>query len=117
MEQKEIKSYLKEVKKNCPFPFRKRLLAELRESVLGYVEEHPDCTMDDVVARFGVAEMVGYGYILEMDEKERKKLLDRAHWIRCCIIAGVVICILLIAGGAAWIHYDNSKPLVYYYGE
>lgn len=117
MEQKEIESYLKEVKKNCPYPFRKRLIAELRGSVLGYVEENPGCTMDDVVAHFGVAETVGYSYILEMDEKERKKLLDRAHWIKCCIIAGAVICMLLVVGGQIRVFYDNSRPLVYYYGE
>lgn len=114
MDQKMVKSYLKEVKKNCPYPFRKRLIAELGGSLHRYLEEHPDCTKEEVVAHFGAAETFGYGYIVAMDDGERKRLLNRARWIRSCLIAGVMICLLLLAAGQIWISYDNSRPLVYY---
>lgn len=116
MNQKEIEAYLKEVKKNCPYPFRKRLVAEMRGSVLDYLEENPEGTMEDVVAHFGAAETLGYSYILDMDGKERQKLFNRARWIKCCAIAGIVICLLLAVGSQIWIAYDNSRPLTYYQG-
>lgn len=113
MEQKTVKSYLKEVRRNCPYPFRKRLMAELGESLHSYLEEHPDCTEEEVVAHFGAAEMFGYSYIAAMEDGERQRLLGRARWIRGCLIAGVMICLLLLVAGQIWISYGNSRPLVY----
>lgn len=87
-------------------------MAELKESILDYLEENPDSTLDDVVAHFGSAETIGYSYILEMDEKERQKLLNHAFWVKRCMIVAVIACLLLALGGKAWIAHDNSRPLV-----
>ena len=92
-------------------------MAELKGSILDFLEENPDSTLDDVVAHFGSAETVGYSYILEMDEKERQKLLSHALWVKRCIIVAVIACLLLALGGKTWITYDNSKPLVCYQGK
>ena len=107
--QKEIKGYLKKVKKNCPYSLRLRLSAELESAILEYAEENPDKDLADLISRFGKAEKYAEEYLMNMPIAERTKILKKGKTIITAVIVGVIAVVLIVASTAVWIIYDDHR--------
>lgn len=105
--QKEIKRYLKSVRKNCPYPLKRRLSLELESSIADYLEENPDKDFADLISRFGKAEKYAEEYIMDMSADERTRILIKGR--RTLIIAFSIIALVFVAAVsfAAWAIYDD----------
>ena len=115
--QREIKSYIRQVKKACPFSFRRKMLFSLKSGIADYIEENPDSSIDDIIERFGKPETFAPEYIAAMDDNERIKAFRTAKIIKCSIIVGVALFILIVFVTAVCIIIENSRTAVYYYYE
>ena len=111
MDKKEINAYLRQVKRNCPSPFRRTLQKELRGDLLDYTQEHPGATMGELTEHFGAPETFAYEYIIAMDDAKRQRLLRRSRWVIGCLLAGLILSVLLMVGAEMKIYYDNHRPL------
>lgn len=78
----DISDYLKQIGKKAPFAFRKKLITELRQNISEYVDEHPNCSIEDVINHFGTPEQFADEYILAMDETARKEAIQKAGLIK-----------------------------------
>lgn len=112
-----ISLYLKQVKKHCPFCFRKKLITELKSDLLDFLKEYPDSTLEDIYQRFGSPETFSYENILAMDEEQRHKLIHRSIRIWRCVFTGVILAVLIILTAAVWIVHENSQHVTPYYRE
>lgn len=86
-------------------------MRELRGNLFDYLEEHPDSTPEELAECFGAPETYAYNYILAMDDAKRQGMLRRSRWIIGCAVMGVILTLLIVAVGDAWMAYDNSRPL------
>lgn len=102
MEQKEIRRYLKKVKRYCPYPFRKKLMPELEGNLLDFLDENPDSTIADVEEHFGAPETFGYAYILAMEDEERRRLVKQSRRVKVVALAVTVVCVIAMAAWVAW---------------
>lgn len=107
--QKEIKRYLKSVRKNCPYPLKRRLSLELDSSIADYLEENPDKDLADLISRFGKAEKYAEEYLMNMPIAERTKILKKGKTIITAVIVGVIAVVLIVASTAVWIIYDDYR--------
>lgn len=115
MDQKEVNAYLKKVKSSCPYLFCKKLMLELKEDLLDFLEENPDSEVADVVEHFGAPEMFGYSYILAMEGEERGRLLKQSRRIKKTALTAAVFCVLAMAvwvGFGIW-RYSESAAYSY----
>lgn len=115
MTQKEIDTYLKKIKRNCPFPFKKKLLAELREDLVDYKEEHPDGTMDDVIARFGAPETFSYNYVLVMENEARQKMIKKSRRTKAVFLVVVLLWLIALTVKLVGDVREHSSHAGYYY--
>ncbi len=114
-QQKIISSYLKRVKKNCPFSFRKKLTTDLKNHLLDYLDDNPDSTLEDIINHLGSPEKYADEYLLVIDETTRKKTIHKAKWIKYSILSGIATIVLIIAVTATMILFKISQIRVYYY--
>lgn len=116
-QQKIISSYLKRVKKNCPFFFRKKLITDLKSHLFDYLDDNPDSTLEDIINHLGAPEKFADEYLLVMDETTRKKAIRKAKWIKYSILSGIASIVLIIAVTAVMMLIKISQIRVYYYNE
>ena len=93
--QKIISSYLKQVKKNCPFAFRKRLSTDLESHLSDYLEANPDKTLEDVINYLGPPEKIVDECFWAMEETSRQKMLNKNKWTKRIILVGISIFVLI----------------------
>lgn len=117
MTRKEINIYLRRVKWNCPFAFRKRLLEELRGNLLDYWEKNPEGTMDEVIEIFGAPETFAYNYILSMEDEKRQKLVRRSARIKIFSFVVLVLWLVILAIKVVGDVRENARSAGYYYEE
>ena len=117
MKQPLIDLYLKQVKKYCPLSFRKKLITELKNDLLDFLENHPDSTLENIYQHFGTPETFASEYILAMDNEQRQELINRSKWNKRCVLAGVILIVLIIFTAAVWIVHENSQDVAAYYRE
>lgn len=115
--QTEIKHYLNQVKKHCPYPLRKKLIKELESNLSDFVEQYPDSTMTDIIEHFGSPGKFTDEYILAMDEPERQRIVQKSKWMKRLILLAALLILLIISVTAVWIIHENSRNLSYYYYE
>lgn len=115
--QTEIKHYLNQVKKHCPYPVRKKLMEELESNLSDFLEQYPDSTITDIVEHFGSPEKFADEYILAMDESRRRGILRKSKWIKRMIFIAALLILLVITVTAVWIVHENSQDVTVYYTE
>lgn len=115
--QKIISSYLKQIKKNCPFSFRKRLITELESHLSDYLEANPDKTLEDVINYLGPPEKIAYECFFAMEETSRKKMLNKNKWTKRIILVGISIVVLITTYTAVYTLIKISESRVYYIQE
>lgn len=113
--QREMNKYIKTVGKGCPFSFRKKLTADLRNSLSDFLDEHPECTMEDILLHFGCPEKFADEYIMTLDTAARQKLLHKEKSVKKIICLGVAIAVLVISIAAIVIVYENYTSVGSYY--
>lgn len=116
-QQKLISHYLKQVKKSCPFSFRKVLIKELKNHLFDYLNANPCNTLEDIINHFGSPEKFADEYLLAMDETARKKIIQTTKCFKwSCLLATTAI-IFTIMVVAFKILCEISETRVYYYYE
>ena len=116
-QQKIISSYLRQVRKNCPFSFRKKLIADLRSHLFDYFEDHPAATYEDITNHLGPPNKFADEYLLAMDETARKKAIQKTGWVKWSVLTGIATIVLIIAVTAVGMLIEISQKRVYYYHE
>ena len=113
-QEKIISCYLRQVKRNCPFSFRKRLIADLRSHLIDYFDDNPCNTFEDITNHLGPPEKFADEYLLVIDEITRKKALQKARWTKRSVLAGISAIVLIIAVTAVWMLVEISQKRVYH---
>lgn len=90
---KEIKLYLKQIKLLLPIKRKeeKAFLQQLQSAVEEFVDDNPNCTMEDIIERFEDPQTVVYNYISTIDPQKLCKGIS----IRKYIQRGIIIILLL----------------------
>lgn len=115
--QREISKYVRQSRKGCPAPYRRKLITELQNNLSDFLENNPERTMEDVLEHFGFPEKFADEYLLVMDDKDRMNALHKARWVRKTICVGVATIVLIVAIASVWIVRENSQTVGYYYFE
>ena len=70
--KRELRKYLRQIKAEllCPCKERNRILRDLKESISGYLDEHPEATIESVRAFFGSAQQIAASYVEELPTPE-----------------------------------------------
>ncbi len=115
--EQDLSKYIRQTGKGCPFFVRKRLTAELRSNLSDFLDAHPEYTMEDVRAHFGVPEKFADEYLLTLDESTRQKYIHSAKFIKWSCISVSVAIILILMVTALMLLHEVSETRVYYYYE
>ncbi len=115
--QKIISSYLKQVRKNCPFSFRKKLITDLESHLSDYLDDNPNSTLEDVINYVGPPEKIADECLLAMDEAARQRILNKTKWIKRGILIVSCIIVLTTACTAVYTLIKISETRVYYIQE
>lgn len=111
--EKALSEYYKAIKRCCPKSIRKRLLADLKDSVWDYIENNEGATIENVEKHFGTPEQFASEYTASLDSDEQKKLIKKSK-LTVIITVSVAICLILSGLGLAFSLKDNSKHSVDY---
>ena len=113
----EIAKYLRQAKKGCPAPYRRKLIVELQNNLYEFLENNPEHTMEDVLEHFGSPERFADEYLLAMDNYDRINAFRKTKWIRKMLCIGVATIVLIVAIATVWIVCENSQTVGYFYFE
>lgn len=92
--QKDIRMYLREVKKHlmCPWKMRKQILNSVESSIYDYTNEKNVQNIKDIYTHFGTPEEIAGTYLPEIDiRKFRKTVIIQ----RIILVAAIVLLALL----------------------
>lgn len=115
--QSEIAKYVRQAGKECPAPYRRKLITELQNNLSDFLEDNPEYTMKDVMEHFGSPEKFSDECLLAMDEAGRRNILSKTRWIKKVVCVGIATAVLIIAIAAIWIVSENSQSAAHYYYE
>lgn len=115
MNDKITKKYLKAALKNCPFIFRKRLRADLYNSICYYFDANPKASENEFFLRFGSPEQYSAEYIASLEDGERFKLLYKNRFVKRALTICIALVVLLVAIGVGAMVYDVYNSDNYYY--
>lgn len=114
-QQKIIVSYLRQAKRNCPIPLRKKQITDLENYLFDYLDDHPGSTLEDLVNHLGPPEKFADELILSMDETARRKAIQKARWVKWCCIFTAAAILLITAATAIGLVCSKLDSRVYYY--
>ena len=89
----DLKRHYKQIDKALPWEGRKDLLPGIKSVVNSYLAEHPEATIDDVIAYVGTPEDIAAEYYANQDGGNITKKI-RIGWK---IVIIVLICLLIAA--------------------
>ncbi len=116
-QQKIISSYLRQVKRNCPFSIQKKLINDLKNHLFDYFDDNPCSTFEDITNHFGAPEKFADEYLLAMDKDARKKAIQKTKWVKWSFLVGVTAIVFIIAVTAVWMLIEISQKREYHYYE
>ena len=95
-----LKRYIRSISRKLPYgKIKEPIIAQIRECVVDYIQEHPEADFEMVQAHFGTPQEIAESYVNEQDTSTllhkmsiKKKVL--------VIVAGVMAAVLLI-----WVGY------------
>ena len=106
-DSRKIKHYFKQIRLLIPVRSKgvKRFLQDFRNAVEEYQEEHPECSAEDIMERFGSPEDVAYEYVSSVDSEEICRRITISKFVRRAI--GIIVIVAVIAAGyRVWMLYD-----------
>ena len=113
-----IKKYIKNICTIMPMHTKKEkfYLNELKKHLNEYLDDHPQCSYDDIVQQFGEPKDIVVEYIQNSDENDLIKRMKLKSILQKFLIFISVICtILAIWFGVLWYDYmQNEKDSIIY---
>ena len=107
-----IKKYIKNIWTIMPMHTKKEkfYLNELKKHLNEYLDDHPQCSYDDIVQQFGEPKDIVVNYIQNSDENGLIKRMKLKSIIQKFLIFFSVICI-----GILWYDYvqDQKNSIIY----
>lgn len=74
----------------------KKMLAELKESIYLYIDEHPEASINDIKEHFGEPAEISKGFMAEFDESYKKKC--KFEKIAIIVVVAILAAILVFIG-------------------
>ena len=113
-----IKKYIKNIWAIMPMHTKKEkfYLNELKKHLNEYLDDHPQCSYDDIVQQFGEPKDIVVNYIQNSDENDLIKRMKLKSIIQKFLIFFSVICtILAIFFSVLWYDYiqEQKNSIIY----
>ena len=108
----KIKHYFREIRLLIPVSSKgaKKFLQDFRSSVEEYAENHPECSAEEIIERFGSPEDVAYEYVSSVDAEEICRRITISRYIKRAV--GVIVVVAVIAAGyRVWMLYDIHQQV------
>ena len=117
MNQKELDTYFRQIKLLLPLYTKKekQFLRDFKDSVNEFCSQSPNCTMEDVIARFSTPEEVVHDYISEALATENlcQKIQLRRFVKKILLILLIGILAALAVRTIALLHIVNESEQYY----
>ena len=117
MNQKELDTYFKQIKLLLPLYTKKekQFLRDFKDSVNEFCSQSPNCTMEDVIARFSTPEEIVHDYISEALATENlcQKIQLRRFVKKILLILLIGILAVLAVRTIALLHIVNESEQYY----
>lgn len=117
MNQKELDTYFKQIKLLLPLYTKKekQFLRDFKDSVNEFCSQSPNCTMEDVIARFSTPEEIVHDYISEALATENlcQKIQLRRFVKKILLILLIGILAALAVRTIALLHIVNESEQYY----
>ena len=105
-----LKRYIRSISSEIPSgKMRKRIISQIRDSIVEYIQENPEADFETVQSHFGTPQEIAASY---MYAEEPPVLLRKMNINKklLAIVAGVMAAILLIwIGVVSWIAFDAHR--------
>ena len=109
----KIKHYFREIRLLIPVSSKgvKKFLQDFRSSVEEYAENHPECSAEEIIERFGSPEDVAYEYVSSVDAEEICRRITMSRSIKRAV--GVIVIAAAVASGyRAWMLHDIQRHVL-----
>ena len=113
MVSNDAKKYCREVAYwlPCSGKLKKRILEELRISVVEFISDYPNVSYGDIVSRFGMPKEIAYAYVEEQNSDE---LLHRLAWRHkitkiACMMAALLVLVWVFVVGVSMIIFADGE--------
>lgn len=117
MNQKELDIYIRQIKLLLPLYTKKekQFLRDFKDSVNEFCSQSPNCTMEDVIARFSTPEEIVHDYISEALATENlcQKIQLRRFVKKILLILLIGILAALAVRTIALLHIVNESEQYY----
>ena len=117
MNQKELDTYFKQIKLLLPLYTKKekQFLRDFKDSVNEFCSQSPNCTMEDVIARFSTPEEIVHDYISEALATENlcQKIQLRRFVKKILLILLIGLLAALAVRTIALLHIVNESEQYY----
>ena len=109
-DSRKIKHYFREIRLLIPVSSKgvKKFLQDFRSSVEEYAENHPECSAEEIIERFGSPEDVAYEYVSSVDAKEICRRITMSRYIKR-VVGVIVIASVIVSGYRVWILHDAHQ--------
>ena len=107
--QEEIKKYLKETKKNCPYALRKHLDAELKTSLIEFCETQDNPTMGTIEKRFGNPKQYAAEYLSLCEANDIDKRINHSKKIKLTLLIATLVLIIAAILTVVFVVQWNKK--------
>ena len=104
---RKVRSYLP-----CSRKVKNQIMAQIADSVGGYLAEEPEAAYEQIVARFGAPETIAAAYVESTGTAEILRALQIRRRIVAIVAAVMAVILLSWAIVVTWtaINYNNSRP-------
>ena len=94
--EKELKQYFKEIKLLLPIysSAERKFLKSLKVSVEEYIEQNPECTIEDIYENFDGPEDAVYNYISALDYHRLCRAISVRRLLKIALLVLLIIALL-----------------------
>ena len=85
----------------CGYKQKQQILAQVKESIFAFREDHPDADMEAIEAQFGSPRQIAAAYVDDMDTPALLAALRIRKRVFLAVIAGLVAAMLLWGWGVS----------------
>lgn len=105
-----LKRYIRSISRKFPSgKMKEPIIAQIRECVVDYIQEHPEADFEMVQAHFGTPQEIAASYVTEQDAAELLKKMGIKKKV-LVIVAGVMAAMFLMwIGFVAWDTIDAQR--------
>ena len=107
----DLKRHYKQIDKALPWEGRKDLLPGIKSGVNSYLAEHPEATIDDVIAYVGTPEDIAAEYYANQDGTKITKKIKASRLILTVVLS---IVLFVMAVYICFMLYTFIKDVLYY---